>query len=166
MVVWAFTSLPPKQHLYWFIHFFLSTSLYPTQRQIDYAMCDLYNSKLRLCSTCIVTCFLDAWQEFDDDKDHVVPPTHPVYQHVVSVVRKIVDSNQDLEFMREQTWTIIVVDSDEINAFVLPVCTGLFCLTHPAVTSFKDNFLIAVIHMSTYLLICHRKLPNTSEYSD
>jgi len=65
-------------------------------------------------------------QEFENDKNHIVPPTHPVYQRVVKVVRKIVDSNQDLEFMREQTWTIVVVDSDEINAFVLPVCTSLF----------------------------------------
>jgi len=50
-----------------------------------------------------------------------VPPTHPVYELVSNVVKKIVDSNQDLEFMREQTWTILVVDSKEINAFVLPV---------------------------------------------
>jgi len=67
----------------------------------------------------------DGRQEFDSSKDHIVPPTHPVYQHVVNVVRKIVDSNQDLDFMREQTWTIVVVDSDEINAFVLPVHTVL-----------------------------------------
>jgi len=60
-------------------------------------------------------------QEFENGKDRIVPPTHPVYQRVVGVVRKIVDSNQDLEFMRQQTWTIVVVDSEEINAFVLPV---------------------------------------------
>ena len=67
----------------------------------------------------------DGWQEFENNKDRVVPPTHPVYQRVVSVVRKLVDSNQDLEFMREQTWTIVVVDSNEVNSFVLPVCTSL-----------------------------------------
>ena len=63
-----------------------------------------------------------VWQEFESSQEHIVPPTHPVYQRVVNVVRKIVDGNQDLEFMREQTWTILVVDSQEINAFVLPVC--------------------------------------------
>ena len=55
-----------------------------------------------------------------------MPPTHPVYTRVVNVVKKIVDSNQDLEFMREQTWTILVIDSNEVNAFVLPVCVSLF----------------------------------------
>jgi len=63
-----------------------------------------------------------AWQEFESVQDHIVPPTHPVYERVVNVVKKIVDSNQDLEFMRQQTWTILVIDSKEVNAFVLPVC--------------------------------------------
>lgn len=59
-----------------------------------------------------------------------MPPTHPVYQRVVGVVKKIVDSNQDLEFMRQQTWTILVIDSKEVNAFVLPACTVLFYLAN------------------------------------
>jgi len=67
-----------------------------------------------------------GWQEFESIQDHIVPPTHPVYSRVVNVVKKIVDSNQDLEFMREQTWTIVVIDSNEVNAFVLPVCVSSF----------------------------------------
>jgi len=67
-----------------------------------------------------------GWQQFEDVKDHIVPPTHPVYELVSNVVKTIVDSNQDLEFMREQTWTILVVDSKEINAFVLPVGISWF----------------------------------------
>ena len=69
---------------------------------------------------------MTGWQEFESVQQHIVPPTHPVYQRVVNVVKKIVDSNQDLEFMQEQTWTILVVESKEVNAFVLPVCTSLF----------------------------------------
>jgi len=71
---------------------------------------------------------MTGWQEFESVQDKIVPPTHPVYQRVVGVVKKIVDSNQDLEFMRQQTWTILVVDSKEVNAFVLPVCMHLLHL--------------------------------------
>jgi len=69
---------------------------------------------------------LFGWQEFESVQDHIVPPTHPVYSRVVNVVKKIVDSNQDLEFMRQQTWTILVIDSNEVNAFVLPVRVSFF----------------------------------------
>jgi len=69
---------------------------------------------------------MTAWQEFESIQDQLVPPTHPVYQRVVGVVKKIVDSNQDIEFMREQTWTILVIDSKEVNAYVLPACINLF----------------------------------------
>jgi len=55
-----------------------------------------------------------------------VAPAYPVYHRVMGVVKKIVDSNQDLEFMRQQTWTILIIDSKEVNAFVLPACTTLF----------------------------------------
>jgi len=66
-----------------------------------------------------------CWQEFEKLQDHIVPPTHPVYERVAKVVKKVVDSNQDLEFMREQTWTILVVDSEDVNAFVMPVRISL-----------------------------------------
>lgn len=54
-------------------------------------------------------------------RDKVISPEHPVYRRISQVVQKIVNSNQDLEFMRQQSWTIVVVNSEESNAFVLPV---------------------------------------------
>ena len=43
------------------------------------------------------------------------------YNQVTRVVQRIVNSNQDLDFIKKQTWTIVVVQSKEANAFVLPV---------------------------------------------
>lgn len=54
-------------------------------------------------------------------KDLVVLPDHPAYGKILEVANAIVTSNQDIEFFRKQTWTVIVVDSAEENAFVLPV---------------------------------------------
>ncbi len=46
---------------------------------------------------------------------------------ITRVARRIVDANQDLSLMRSQTWTVVVVDGDEANAFVIPVCAH-FCI--------------------------------------
>ena len=54
-------------------------------------------------------------------KEKIVSPQHPVYQKVARIVKKIVDSNLEFDYMREQVWTIVVVDSEDMNAFVVPV---------------------------------------------
>ena len=59
-------------------------------------------------------------------QDHIVPPNNPVYKTVLNVAQRIVNSNQEYEFFRKQKWTVIVVDSDEENAFVTPVSEILF----------------------------------------
>ena len=61
----------------------------------------------------------------EQHKDHIVSPKHPVYRSVANIAQKIVDSNQDHEFFQKQKWTVIIVESDQENAYVLPV-SGLF----------------------------------------
>ena len=67
---------------------------------------------------CCFVCELQLWEQL---KDQVVAPQHPLYTRIVENTNRIVKANQDLEFFRKQTWTVIVVDSAEGNAFVLPV---------------------------------------------
>ena len=54
-------------------------------------------------------------------KNSIILPNHPAYQKIINVATTIIDSNQDLEFFQKQHWTVVVVDSKDINAFVLPV---------------------------------------------
>ncbi|KAK2150884.1 hypothetical protein LSH36_384g05020 [Paralvinella palmiformis] len=57
-------------------------------------------------------------------KDIVINPNDPkmkqVYDKVVQVAQRVVDSNQHLEVLKRQKWNVILIDSDEANAFVLP----------------------------------------------
>lgn len=54
-------------------------------------------------------------------KDQIVSPNHPVYGTVTRVTQNIINSNQDLDLLKRQIWTVVVVDSADENAFVLPV---------------------------------------------
>ena len=59
-------------------------------------------------------------------EENILPSNHPAYKRVQSIIQRIVNSNQDLDFLQNQTWTIVVVNSEECNAFVLPVSTHHF----------------------------------------
>jgi hypothetical protein len=79
-------------------------------------------------SVCCLTSFATAplpvfkLQQVEAFKDKIVPPQHPVYGLLVKVAQNIIDRNQDIDLLKQQKWTVIVVDSPEENAFVLPVC--------------------------------------------
>ena len=48
---------------------------------------------------------------------------------ITGIVKRLVDANQDIEFFRKQTWTVVVVDSPESNALVLPVSKTFLMMT-------------------------------------
>ena len=52
--------------------------------------------------------------------DHILPANHPDHHRVFRVARRLVMANQSKE-MEHLSWQVNVVDSDEVNAFVLPV---------------------------------------------
>ena len=54
-------------------------------------------------------------------KDLYIPPTHPLYDIVLKTAQRIVKANQDFPGMKEQKWSIHVIDDEEKNAFVLAV---------------------------------------------
>lgn len=72
-------------------------------------------------------------QQWEALKDIVINPNDPkmkqVYDKVVQVAQRVVDSNQHLEVLKRQKWNVILIDSDEANAFVLPVCYPMLIIS-------------------------------------
>lgn len=54
-------------------------------------------------------------------KDAIVKTDSPLYSRIERVVKRLTAANQDLQFIANQKWKIIVINSPEQNAFVLPV---------------------------------------------
>ena len=74
----------------------------------------------------------------EENKDRVVTNKHPVYNMVIGIAQRIVDANKDIEFFRDQNWTVWVIDANEPNAFVLPV--------NP-----QDCYLFGLFGLSSYV---------------
>ena len=43
------------------------------------------------------------------------------YKRVANVIQKVINCNQDFDMMKNQIWTIYLIEDDASNAFVLPV---------------------------------------------
>lgn len=54
-------------------------------------------------------------------KGQLVPESHPVYQRLIRITRRLLIANQDLQAVKEKQWSLTVVDGSAKNAFVLPV---------------------------------------------
>lgn len=93
--------------------------------------------------------------QWNNLKDDIVDPSDPAYKRVLGLSQKIINGNQDLEFMRKQQWTVIVVDNDDANAFILP--TGhVFVFTGLLTTVQNDDQLAVVIgHEMAHALLNH-----------
>lgn len=57
----------------------------------------------------------------DQHAEAIVPESDPSYDRVASVATRILKSNLDIAEVKQKDWTITVIDSEEQNAFVLPV---------------------------------------------
>lgn len=93
--------------------------------------------------------------ELESVKDKIVAPNNAVYKNVLRVVQRIVNSNQDLDLLSKQVWTVTVVDSDEANASVLPtgnifVNTGLL-----KVAQNEDQLAVVLGHEIAHALLGH-----------
>lgn len=62
-------------------------------------------------------------QHMEEFKDSFIPPKDPRHQVVERVVRHLAERNQDIPEISTVPWSVHVVDSPTINAFVLPVGT-------------------------------------------
>lgn len=53
--------------------------------------------------------------------EHLLPVTHPLHQLVERSVDLLVQKNKDILEVSQVPWSVHVVESPQINAFVLPV---------------------------------------------
>lgn len=53
--------------------------------------------------------------------EHLLPDTDPFHQMVEQLVQLLAQRNKDIPEISEVTWSVHVVNSPTINAFVLPV---------------------------------------------
>lgn len=88
-------------------------------------------------------------------KDKIVPVTDPYYRKVHRVVKNLVNSNQDIDFLKKHTLTIIVVEQKERNAFVLPtghifVYTGLLNMVQN-----EDQLAVVMGHELAHAILLH-----------
>ncbi|KAL3867588.1 hypothetical protein ACJMK2_040471 [Sinanodonta woodiana] len=88
-------------------------------------------------------------------EQNTVSTTDPRYKRVVAVTEKLVMSNQDIPMLKSQKWVITIVESKEINAFVLPtgdifVNTGLLELA-------PNNDMLAIVlgHEIAHAVLSH-----------
>ena len=100
---------------------------------------------------------------WEDLSEKVVPDTDPMYDVICEIANKIVQHNQDLDFFQKQKWTVLVINSPEENAFILPVSiidiyffinplmkkNNLRKKTHPL--SQRNNISSTKLNMSRYM---------------
>lgn len=86
--------------------------------------------------------------------EHILPPNHPDHVRVFRVATRLLLANLGEE-MNNLSWQVNVVESDEINAFVLPngqifMFTGMLKLLH------NDNTLATVLgHEISHAILQH-----------
>lgn len=72
----------------------------------------------------------------EEFKDAMLPERDPRYLTVKEVVYHLTQCNQDVPGISEINWVIHVVDSPDVNAFVLPVSKH-----------FKIHFFVSSFHV-------------------
>lgn len=72
--------------------------------------------------------------------DHILPANHPDHIRVFRVAKRLVVANLSKE-MNNLSWQVNVVDSEDMNAFVLPVSCLLIKIIYVSVV--KMQLLVA-----------------------
>ncbi|KAK3583123.1 hypothetical protein CHS0354_036871 [Potamilus streckersoni] len=95
----------------------------------------------------------DAYHE--QFQKNTVSSTDPRYKRVVAVTEKLVMSNLDIPMLKSQKWVITIVESKDINAFVLPtgdifVNTGLLELA-----ANDDQLAVVLGHEMAHAVLSH-----------
>lgn len=88
-------------------------------------------------------------------KDSMLDFSNPAYERVTKIAKRIVDSNQDVELLRNQHWKIYIIDSAELNAMVLPngsiyVFSGLL-----KQVGFGDELAFVLSHEMAHAILKH-----------
>ena len=96
--------------------------------------------------------FYDLLMEYEDD---FLKKSDPRYSYVTEVTNRLLDANLDVEGIHGKNWTVSVIESRDINAFVLPtgnifVFTGM--LNH---CTNKDQLACVLGHEIAHVVLSH-----------
>lgn len=97
----------------------------------------------------------EAEQHLQDYKDKTLPNTHPLYQRLLLVAKKILLANQDLQMLREMNWKICIVDDKSLNAFVLPTGHVFFTTGILDFIENEDQLAVVFAHEMSHTLCSH-----------
>lgn len=78
-----------------------------------------------------------VFQYMEEFAELLVPVTDPRHKAVELVVQHLAASNKDIHEVSDVTWSVHVVQSPNINAFVLPVSEEITC--RHGITSLMSN---------------------------
>lgn len=99
---------------------------------------------LKFSSVCV--CALQYMEEF---AELLVPDTDPRHQVVERVVQHLAQRNKDIPEVSDVTWSTHVVQSPEINAFVLPVSKRKAQMSYYHVIAFLKSCDDFFVHIRT-----------------
>lgn len=91
----------------------------------------------------------------EEHKDSIVPHDHPVYKRLIRIIKNILLSNRDINFMNEKEWTLTIIDSPLKNAYVLPERNIFFFSGALSIVDNDDQLTFIMAHEIAHALLLH-----------
>ncbi|XP_034939463.1 metalloendopeptidase OMA1, mitochondrial-like [Chelonus insularis] len=88
-------------------------------------------------------------------REFIVPVTHPAYVRLSKITDRLLKANQDLPQVQQRQWTLSVVNSEEMNAYVLPGGNIFVFLGALKMTQNDDQLAIILAHEIAHVLLQH-----------
>ncbi|XP_046353546.2 metalloendopeptidase OMA1, mitochondrial-like [Haliotis rufescens] len=96
-----------------------------------------------------------AQVELDRYQERLVPVEHPAFQKILKIATRLVESNPDLMQMDVDKWRISVVDSPDVNAFVVPHGHIFVFMGMTKIATNEDQMAIVLGHEMAHTLLSH-----------
>ncbi|XP_046544790.1 metalloendopeptidase OMA1, mitochondrial-like [Haliotis rubra] len=96
-----------------------------------------------------------AQVELDRYEEQLISVEHPAFQKILKIATRLVESNPDLMQMDVEKWRISVVDSPDVNAFVVPHGHIFVFMGMTKVARTEDQMAIVLGHEMAHTLLSH-----------
>ncbi|OWF54417.1 Metalloendopeptidase OMA1, mitochondrial [Mizuhopecten yessoensis] len=88
-------------------------------------------------------------------KDSRLPATHPLYQPLLRVAKRLLIANQDLPILTELKWKLSIVEDSALNAFVLPTGHVFFTTAMLNLIENEDQLAVVFAHEMAHAVCSH-----------
>ncbi|XP_043283183.1 integrin alpha-8-like [Venturia canescens] len=88
-------------------------------------------------------------------KDKIVSHRHPGFKRIMAVAEKLLNANNDLPFVADESWTLHVLDVEGENAYVLPGGHIFVYLDFLKLMENDDQIAIILAHEIAHVLLKH-----------